>query len=95
IIIPPLLEILDHCEKERYSEIVVGTTGLLGLVGIAAGKLLGIRVTVLQPAEAPLDVRHLAGSSTLEDLASTYLRWFLGTADGLAEENAPEIAAWV
>lgn len=95
IVVPPLLEILDHCEKERYSEIVVGTTGLLGLVGIAAGKLLGIRVTGLHPAEAPLDV-HLAGSSTLEDLASTYRRWFLGAVDGLHEvESAREIAAWV
>lgn len=94
IAVPPLLEILDHCEKERYSEIVVGTTGLLGLVGVAAGKLLGIRVTVLQPAEAPLDVRHLAGSSALQDLAATYLRWFLSTADGLhGEENVREIAA--
>jgi hypothetical protein len=93
IVVPPLLEILDHCEKERYSEIVVGTTGLLGLVGIAAGKLLGIRVTALQPAEAPVDVRHLAGSSILEDLAATYLRWFLGTADGLVEENTREVAA--
>ena len=100
IVIPPLLEILDHCEKERYSEIVVSTTGPLGLLGLAAGKLLGIRVTGLPSTEVPLHALDLAGSPALEDLAGTYMRWFFGAMDGLhaasrREEEIPrEVAAW-
>lgn len=77
LVIPPLLEILDHCEKERYSEILVSTSGPLGLLGLAAGKLLGIRVTGLYPAD-------LAGSLAPDDPTGPYLRWFFGALDGLA-----------
>ncbi|HEX2225395.1 MAG TPA: hypothetical protein VHN15_14435 [Thermoanaerobaculia bacterium] len=76
--LPPLLEILDHCERERYSEILISTPGLLGLAGLAAGKLLGIPVTGLYPTEFPVHLRPLAGSPAMEDMAWTYLRWFFG-----------------
>lgn len=81
--VPPLLEILDHCEKERYSEIVVSTPGPLGLLGLAAGKLLGIPVTGIYHTDFPLYVRHLAGSPALEDMTWAYMRWFFGAVDGL------------
>lgn len=79
--LPPLLEVLEHCERERYSEILVGTAGPLGLVGLAAGKLLGIRVTGLCRAGFPSHVRRLSGSPALEDLAWVYLRWFFTAMD--------------
>lgn len=81
--VPPLLEILDHCEKERYSEIVISTPGPLGLLGLAAGRLLGIPVTGICHAGFPLAVRQLCGSPTLEDLAWAYMRWLFGAMDGV------------
>jgi hypothetical protein len=76
--LPPLLEVLDHCERERYSEILISTPGPLGLAGLAAGKLLGIPVTGIYHTDFPLYVRHLAGSATLEQMTWTYMRWFFG-----------------
>ncbi|RPH56233.1 hypothetical protein EHM82_03780 [bacterium] len=81
--VPPLLEILDHCEKERYTEIVISTPGPLGLLGLAAGRLLGIPVTGICHAGFPLSVRQLCDSPALEDLAWGYLRWLFGAMDGV------------
>jgi glycosyl transferase family 4 len=76
--VPPLMEILDHCEREHYSEILVSTPGPIGLAGLAAGKLLGIRMTGVYQTDFPLYVRHLVGCPALEDLTWTYMRWFFG-----------------
>jgi glycosyltransferase involved in cell wall biosynthesis len=81
--LPPLLEILDLCERERYSEILVSTPGPIGLAGLAAGRLLGIPVTGIYHTDFPLYVRHLAGSPALEDLTWVYMRWFFGQMDRL------------
>jgi hypothetical protein len=79
--VPPLLEILDHAERERYSEIVIATPGPVGLAGLAAGKLLGIRRTAVHRGDFLLPL--LAGSPALEGLAWVYLRWFFGQMDRL------------
>jgi hypothetical protein len=72
---------LEHCERERYSEIVVSTPGPIGLAGVAAGKLLGIRLAGIYRAHLPRYVRNLAGGPALEELTWAYLRWFFGQLD--------------
>jgi hypothetical protein len=91
--LPPVLEMLDLCERERYSEIFVSTPGPIGLAGLLAGKLLGIRLTGLYDADLPLFVRHLTASPDLEELAWTYVRWFFGRMDRVAgaEILTPEL----
>ncbi|HEY0782835.1 MAG TPA: glycosyltransferase [Thermoanaerobaculia bacterium] len=83
ITLPPLLEVLEHCERERYSEILISTPGPLGLLGLAAGKLLGIPTTAIYHTDFPLYVRHLLGSPTLEEMTWGYMRWFFGQTDRL------------
>ena len=83
ITLPPLAQVLEHCERERYSEILISTPGPLGLAGLAAAKLLGIPVAGIYHTDFPLYVRHLAGSATLEDMTWTYMRWFYGRMDKL------------
>jgi len=79
--VPPFLEMIDLAERERYSEILISTPGPTGLAGLAAGKLLGIRLTGVYHTDFSLQVRHLAGSPALEGLAWAYLRWFFGKMD--------------
>ncbi|HVT60749.1 MAG TPA: glycosyltransferase [Thermoanaerobaculia bacterium] len=79
--VPPLLELLEHCERERYGEILISTPGPLGLAGLAAAKLLGIPATGIYHTDFPLYVRHLSGSSALEEMTWSYMRWFFGQMD--------------
>lgn len=79
--VPPLLEILDLCERERYTEILISTPGPLGLAGLIAGKLLGIRTAAVYDAGFPLYLQYLAGSPALEELAWACMRWFCGQMD--------------
>ena len=80
--VPPVLEMLDTCERERYSEILISTPGPVGLTGLAAGKLLGIPRTVLfHPGFHDDLLRNLAGSPAMTELAWAYLRWFCGQMD--------------
>lgn len=87
--IPPVLEMLDLCERERYSEILIDTPGPVGLAGLIAGKLLGIRLTAIQRADLPSAVRRLSGSPALEDLARTYANWFYGQMDRVHRAAEP------
>jgi len=79
--LPPLLEVLDHCERERYAEIVISTPGPFGLLGVAVGRLLGIPVTGLWHTDLPSAARRLAGGAAVEDLAWMYLRWLFGQTE--------------
>lgn len=79
--IPPLLEVIDHCESERYAEIVISTPGPFGLLGLAAGKLLGIPVTAVWQEDIPARVRAASGSETLVEMAWMYMRWLFGQTE--------------
>lgn len=80
LLVPPLLEVIDRCEAERYAEIVISTPGPLGLLGVAAGRLLGIPVTGVWREDVPAQVRAATGSESLKELSWTYLRWLYGQA---------------
>ena len=87
--IPPVLEILDLCERERYAEILIDTPGPIGLAGLIAGKLLGIRLTAIQDTDLPSSVRRVSGSPALEELARAYTRWFFGQMDRVCVSAEP------
>ena len=88
--IPPLLEVIDHCETERYAEIVISTPGPFGLLGLLAGKLLGIPVTAVWQEDVPARVRSVSGSDTLAEMAWVYLRWLFGQAARIWVPSQPE-----
>jgi glycosyltransferase involved in cell wall biosynthesis len=79
--LPPFLEVIEYCERMGFSELIVSTPGPLGLVALAAAKLLGIQVTGIYHTDLPLHIRHLTDSPTLEDLALKYMRWFYSHMD--------------
>lgn len=85
VILPPLLEILEHCERERYAEIVVSSPGPLGLAGLLAARLLGVRATglyLVDPASAAQQILSDDGSGDgPAGLVRGYLRWFYGRLD--------------
>ncbi len=81
--VPPVLEMLEHCERRRFDELIVSTPGPLGLAALAIARLLGLRLTAIYHTDFPLYVRHLTQDPFLEASTWTYMRWFFGQADRL------------
>jgi hypothetical protein len=82
--VPPILPVLEHCERARYPEVVVSTPGPLGLAGLLAGKLLGVRITGVYPHGLLRRIAAGASSDAVVAAARLYLRWFYGQMDRVA-----------
>ncbi|HZF10893.1 MAG TPA: hypothetical protein VFE33_19055 [Thermoanaerobaculia bacterium] len=87
--VPPVLEVLEHCERERYAQIFVSTPGPMGLLAVAAGKILGLKITSLLPADLPARVLRETGSEALADGCREYLRWLSGQMDEVGAVEMP------
>ncbi len=81
--VPPVLEIIEYCERQRFDELIVSTPGPLGLAALAIARLLGLRLTAIYHTDFPLYVRHLTEDPFLEASTWAYMRWFFGQADRL------------
>ncbi|MGE0641744.1 MAG: glycosyltransferase [Thermoanaerobaculia bacterium] len=79
--VPPVVELVEHCERENYGRIVVSTPGPVGLAAVAAAKLLGLPLAGIYHTDFPRYVAALAGASKLEGLTRSYVRWFYRQMD--------------
>lgn len=81
VVFPPYLDMLRFFEKEKFSEIIISTPGPVGLVALAAGRLLGVRVSGIYHTDFPLFVRYLTRDEVVEGLTWRYMQWFFGQLD--------------
>lgn len=81
IAFPPLLDILEHCWRRGFSEIVASTPGPVGLAGVLAGKLLGLRTAGIYHTDFPQYVRVLTEDEAMGALTGKYMEWFYGLVD--------------
>lgn len=79
--VPPVVELVEHCEREAYGRLLISTPGPVGLAALAAGRLLGLPLAAIHHTDFPRYVRALAGESKLDDLARSFLRWFYRQMD--------------
>jgi glycosyltransferase involved in cell wall biosynthesis len=73
---PPFLEIFEYIERQRFNELIISTPGPMGVTGLAAARLLGLRTTGIYHTDFVQYVRHLTQDDDLADLTWQYLRWF-------------------
>ena len=73
---PPFLEIFEYIERHRFNELIISTPGPMGLTGLAAARLLGLRTTGIYHTDFVQYVRHLTQDDDLADLTWQYMRWF-------------------
>jgi glycosyltransferase involved in cell wall biosynthesis len=73
---PPFLDIVDYCDREQFTELIVSTPGLAGLAALAAGKMLNIRLVGIYHADLPQYIRYYTEDEAMESAAWRYLRWF-------------------
>jgi glycosyltransferase involved in cell wall biosynthesis len=81
IVFPPFLELLHYLESMDFDEIIISTPGPLGLCGLAAARLLHIKVSGIYHTDFPHYVKELTEDESLEEPAWRYMRWFYGGMD--------------
>lgn len=74
--IPPLLEILFHCEKEEFTMIHTLTPGPMGIAGVIASKILNVPVIGTYDPALSRFVQFFNGSSNLKRMLWQYLGWY-------------------
>lgn len=78
---PPVLQIFDHLERERFSDLIISTPGPTGLSALAAAKVLGLRAVGIYHTDFPQYVRILTDDSFMETLTWNYMHWFYSQLD--------------
>ncbi len=92
---PPILEVVEYICREGVTDVVLSTPGPMGLVGLLAARLLGLRVSGIYHTDFPRYVRILTEDGSLETLAWTYMHWFYTGLDALYVNSEPYRQAWV
>ncbi|MBI4025674.1 MAG: glycosyltransferase [Verrucomicrobia bacterium] len=78
---PPILDILEHCWRQRFSEIVISTPGPVGLAGLLAARLLGLKAVGIYHTDFPQYVRVLTRDERMGAVTWKYMEWFYGAMD--------------
>ena len=78
---PPFLQVFDCVESREFDELIIPTPGPLGLTGLAAAKLLGLRTTGIYCADIPLLIRRITRDHGMEQLMRRYMQWFYPQMD--------------
>jgi glycosyltransferase involved in cell wall biosynthesis len=91
---PPILQILDYIQRERFSELIISTPGPVGLTALIAGKMLGLRMSGIYHTDFPQYVRILTDDSFLETLTWDYMHWFYSQFDRLYVNSERYRQAW-
>jgi glycosyltransferase involved in cell wall biosynthesis len=79
--IPSLAATIDRLWRKKVTHVELATPGPLGLVGLAAARLLRLPVTATYHTDLPALVEALTGEREAAGLARGYVRWFYGTVD--------------
>lgn len=79
--VPDLLDIIQHCEKERYEVIHAATPGPMGLAAFIVSRILQVPLVGSYHTDVPRCVGRLTDDKLNEEIAWTYTRWFYGRCD--------------
>ncbi len=74
--IPPILEVLDLCDREQFDVIHVSTPGPMGLLGLLAAAMLRVPVLATYHTDFPAYVEKLTGDHRQAGNVAHYMRWF-------------------
>jgi glycosyltransferase involved in cell wall biosynthesis len=89
--VPSILTSMDAIAAERPDSIVVSTPGPVGLLGLAAARLLGVPCTAIYHTDFARQADFIIGDPQISRLIDAYLRWFFGLADELRVPTAEYI----
>jgi glycosyltransferase involved in cell wall biosynthesis len=92
---PPILQMLDYIQRERFSEIIISTPGPVGLTGLLAAKMLNLQTSGIYHTDFPQYIRILTEDSFLESVTWRYMHWFYGQLDAVFVNSEEYRQSWI
>ncbi len=92
---PPILQMLDYIQRERFTEIIISTPGPLGLTALLAAKMLNLQTSGIYHTDFPQYVRILTEDGFLESVAWHYMHWFYGQLDTVFVNSEEYRQSWI
>jgi glycosyltransferase involved in cell wall biosynthesis len=92
---PPILQMLDYVQRERFTEIIISTPGPVGLTGLLAAKMLNLQTSGIYHTDFPQYIRILTEDSFLESVAWRYMHWFYGQLETVFVNSEEYRQSWI
>src|SRR5881398_2845910 len=92
---PPILQMLDYIQRERFSEVIISTPGPIGLTALLAAKMLNLQTSGIYHTDFPQYIRILTEDSFLESMAWRYMHWFYGQLDTVFINSEEYRQSWI
>jgi glycosyltransferase involved in cell wall biosynthesis len=92
---PPVLQIVDYIQRERFTEVIISTPGPVGLVALMAAKTLGLRTSGIYHTDFPQYVGILTDDRSLETLTWVYMHWFYSQMDTVFVNSEHYRKCWI
>src|SRR5438477_3239445 len=92
---PPILQMLDYIQREKFTEIIISTPGPIGLTALLAAKMLNLQTSGIYHTDFPQYIRILTEDSFLESVAWRYMHWFYGQLDTVFVNSEDYRQSWI
>jgi glycosyltransferase involved in cell wall biosynthesis len=92
---PPILQMLDYIQREKFTEIIISTPGPVGLTALLAAKMLNLQTSGIYHTDFPQYIRILTDDSFLESVAWRYMHWFYGQLDTVYVNSEEYRQSWI
>src|ERR1700694_1837698 len=92
---PPILQMLDYIQRERFTEIIISTPGPVGVTAVLAAKMLNLQTSGIYHTDFPQYIRILTEDSFLESIAWNYMHWFYGQLDTVFVNSEEYRDSWI
>jgi len=86
---------LDYIAREGFSELVISTPGPVGIVGLIASKIFGLRVSGIYHTDFPQYVKILCNDDVMETLTWNYMHWFYAQLDTVYSNSRYYRDIWI
>ena len=92
---PPILQMLDYIQREKFTEIIISTPGPIGITALLAAKMLNLPTSGIYHTDFPQYIRILTEDSFLESVAWRYMHWFYGQLDTVFVNSEEYRQSWI
>ncbi|HEY4273051.1 MAG TPA: glycosyltransferase [Candidatus Udaeobacter sp.] len=92
---PPILQMLNYIQRERFTEVIISTPGPVGLTALLAAKMLNLETSGIYHTDFPQYIGILTEDSFLESVTWRYMHWFYGQLDTVFVNSEEYRQSWI